>query len=173
MRRALALSLAGLAAAGAVGACSGGGSAGARDPKAARTAPGAPRKAHDGGLGFGAAPPARLFAATRQGSDMALGAVVSWCLRDRCERRSVRPTRTVATLPGEFMMFILEKAPAAARTEVKLPGPGSAIVEPLRPSTSMASRAPSEPGRYLVSLVAEWEGAQARWVFAVSVAESE
>ncbi|MBI4728621.1 MAG: hypothetical protein HY775_03860 [Acidobacteria bacterium] len=115
------------------------------------------------------APAAQLFAGTKRGSDMADGAVASFCVRGRCARAAARPRRVLTTIPGGFLMFTIGVRPTAARVEVR-PATGAGSSSALAPSTSMAFRAPEETGRYTVALVARWKDSEARWVFALLVA---
>lgn len=102
------------------------------------------------------------------GTDSALGVLSSWCVKDSCERRApARPTRYLEAVESGLVLFATEIAPAGARVEVRRPPNHLIARSVLRPGTTMAARVDVPAGRHLVTLVVNWPGREARWVFGV------
>lgn len=110
-------------------------------------------------------PPARLFA----GTDSAAGTITVYCERERCMRDEGPPPRFLVAPQSGFVTFALHRAPLEARLEIATSSRAEPAIVPLNPGTLMAYGIDLGPGRYLLTLVARWQDAEARWLFRLRV----
>jgi len=102
------------------------------------------------------------------GTDSMLGTLALWCEGDDCRRApGAAPKRYIEAVPGGVLMFAVGAEPQAARVVIRDRGKDVAAQGALHPGTTMAFRGELSPGRYVVTLVAQFEGREARWVFGV------
>lgn len=109
------------------------------------------------------APAARMYS----GTDSVEGVPTRWCEGKDCSRSGAGPSRYLKGDPAGFVYFAMAAKPAAARVEVRR-GTRLVVRGTLRPGTSMAYALEVPAGRYVITLIARWEGREARWVFGLT-----
>jgi hypothetical protein len=110
-------------------------------------------------------PPARLFA----GGASAVGVLVRVCEGSACTALPQGSPATLTAPAGAPLAIAVAQAPKQAWLEVRATGEGAPAKIGLSPGTLMSWAPRTAPGRYLVTLVARFDGSEARWLFGVRV----
>lgn len=104
------------------------------------------------------------------GTDWVDGVLASFCSEGTCTAdEHARPRRELKAADSGLLLFVVPSRPSSTRVEIaKLRG--RIVVDTLlAPSTTMPMRALLRSGRYVVSLIGEWDSHEARWVFGLRV----
>lgn len=107
------------------------------------------------------------------GTNSVEGALVSWCVKDRCDRYTdATPKRAIEAAWRGVLLFPIGTIPTRARLEIKN-AQGTVVEEaPLQPGATMSYRQALRKGTYTVALTATWKDREATWVFALKVPAS-
>jgi hypothetical protein len=137
---------------------------GARVPAAAR---GAPAKASPSATPTPVLGPSKL-ARMAVATDAVPGVVTLWCARGECERNpGARPARYLRGDANGVMLFETSSPPRAAEVVVRTTAGRLVARGTMRPGTTMAFATKLRKARFVVTLLANWPDADARWVFGV------
>lgn len=110
-------------------------------------------------------PPARAFA----GSSSGPGTLVRVCEGRNCTGLPQGTPSTIEYEAGQLLTFVLAGKPKQAWAEIRGLPSGAPARHALDPGTLMLFPARIGAGRYVVTLNATFEDAEARWVFALKV----